>query len=245
MTEDFESQLALLQKLQDIDLYLEKLSRQIMTLPERISEVETAYLTVKDEYETAKAQLDEAEKARRKDELDLSTSAEELRQKESRLYAIKTNKEYQAVLKEIAEAKRVNKEREESILGYMEKIEELQKKIAQLEKDFSDKKATFEKESETIRAEENELKKQIEEQRANRPEVESKLDKKLLRRYDHIRQRYTDALVKVVRGVCQGCSMNVPPQLFNEMLKFKELKDCPSCRRLIYVAREENKETTS
>lgn len=244
MTDDFQSQLALLRELQGIDLCLEGIARQVDALPEKISDIETAYIGVKEDYDAAKTEFDEVEKARRHEELELNSSAEELRNRESKLYAIKTNKEYQAVLKEIADAKRVNKEREERILTFMEQIEELQKKIAQLEGDLSDKEATFKKESVAIKAQEDELKKQMVEQEARRPDVVSKIDKNLIRRYDHIRQRYADAIAQVMKGVCQGCSMNVTPQLFNEMLKFKELKNCPCCHRLIYVAKDEDKEKT-
>lgn len=238
MTTDFQSQLAFLKELQEIDLRLSEISSKIEALPEKISAVESAYLEVKTEHENSKNELDEAEKARRKEEMELTSTAENLRQRESRLYAIKTNKEYQAVLKEIAEAKKANKEREERILAYMEKIESLTQKITQLDKDLADKEAAFNKESEFIKAEEEELKKQYAEFEKRRPDILSKLDVKLVRKYDHIRQRYDDALVRVEKGVCQGCSMNVTPQLYNEMLRYKELKNCPCCHRLIYVERE-------
>jgi predicted nucleic acid-binding Zn-ribbon protein len=240
MTTDFQSQLALLKELQEIDLRLSEITSKIEALPERISAVETAYNDVKTEHENSRRELDEAEKARRKEELELANTTENLRQRESRLYAIKTNKEYQAVLKEIAEAKKANKEREERILEYMEKIESLTKKIAQLDKDLADKKAAFSRESEILRGEEEGLKKQFAEFEKRRPDILSKLDPKIVKKYDHIRRRYDDALVRVEKGVCQGCSMNVTPQLYNEMLRYKELKNCPCCHRLIYVAREED-----
>lgn len=239
MTTDFQSQLAFLKELQEIDLRLNEITSKIEALPERISAVEAAYVEVKTEHENSKNEMDEAEKARRKEELELSITADNLKQRESRLYAIKTNKEYQAVLKEIAEAKKANKEREERILAYMEKIESLTQKITQLDKDLADKEAAFSKESEVLKAEEEELKKQYAEFEKRRPDILSKLDPKILRKYDNIRRRYEDALVRVEKGVCQGCSMNVTPQLYNEMLRYKELKNCPCCHRLIYVAREE------
>ncbi|MGH7828550.1 MAG: C4-type zinc ribbon domain-containing protein [Candidatus Binatia bacterium] len=34
--------------------------------------------------------------------------------------------------------------------------------------------------------------------------------------------------------MCQGCYMNIPPQLWNEILKNERLNLCPSCHRILY-----------
>lgn len=242
MKTDFNAQLALLKELQEIDLRLNVINSKLEILPERIAVVESAYSQVKDELGTAKTELGEAEKARRHDEMELAAAVDHARQRETKLYAIKTTKEYQAALKEIAETKKANKEREDRILGLMERIETLSKNITQLETDLADKEVAYRKEDESLKAEEVGLAKEMESFEARRPAIISQLDIKIVRKYDHVRQRYPDAIVNVERGVCQGCSMNIPAQLFNEMLKYSEFKDCPSCHRLIYVNRDEGKD---
>ncbi len=212
-------------------------------LPERIAAVESAYREVKDSIDQAKQEMAEAEKSRRHEEMELTSAVDHARQREAKLYAIKTTKEYQAALKEIAETKKLNKEREDRILGLMEQIDVLTKKITQLETDLTDKEAAYRKEDEALKVEEAELVKTLEGIESRRPEIVSKLDIKLVRKYDFVRQRYPDALVHVEKGVCQGCSMNVPPQLFNEMLKYNEFKNCPSCHRLIFVNQENGAES--
>ncbi|MFH1874770.1 MAG: C4-type zinc ribbon domain-containing protein [Pseudomonadota bacterium] len=239
---DFQTQLENLKHLQEIDIRLDKLMREIEILPQRIASAKTAFEEVKSIFDNNSNELAEAEKSRRQEELDLKTSQEDLKHKEAKMYAIKTNKEYQAVLKEIADTKKLNKDREDNILAFMEKIEELTKKNEQLSQELADKQAAFEKENDLLKADEEEFKKQIAENKKTRPEIEAKVDKTVLRKYDFIRQRYRNALVYIKNGVCQGCSMNIPAQLFNEMLRFKELKNCPSCNRLIYVYIEEKKE---
>ena len=242
MKPDFDAQLTLLKELQEIDLRLNEITEKLELLPEKIATIESAYRQVKDDLETSKKELSEAEKTRRHEELELATTQEHAKQREAKLYAIKTTKEYQAVLKEIAETKKANKEREDRILALMEQIEGLTKKITQLETDLADKEAAYRKEDLVIKAEEVELKRTLESFEARRPSLISQIDIKVVRKYDYVRQRYPDALVHVSRGVCQGCSMNVPPQLYNEMLRFAELKNCPSCHRLIYVIKDENKQ---
>ena len=73
---------------------------------------------------------------------------------------------------------------------------------------------------------------------AKRPALVSQIPDDILKKYNTIRTRFVNALVVVRRGSCAGCNMNIPPQLYNEMLKTTVLRYCPNCQRLIYVERE-------
>ena len=42
------------------------------------------------------------------------------------------------------------------------------------------------------------------------------------------------AVIEVKEEICQGCNMNIPPQLFVEIKKQEEMLNCPQCRRLLY-----------
>ena len=236
MPEKFQEQLTVLRELQEIDLNLHKCRVVLNGLPQRLHETESALAAVSAELEGTKAELAELEHTRRTDEADLAASVEHLREREAKLYAIKTNKEYQAALKEISEAKRQNREREDRILAAMERIEELTQKSTQLEKDFADKEGAYKAKKEEVDAEEKVLRQTVDEGEAKRPDLTSRLEKEIQRKYDFIRQRYADALVPVINEICQGCSRRIPPQLYNEMLRQKEPKVCPNCQRLIYVA---------
>ena len=41
-------------------------------------------------------------------------------------------------------------------------------------------------------------------------------------------------VISVWKAVCNGCHMNIPPQLYNELQKTKELLSCPNCNRIMY-----------
>jgi len=42
-------------------------------------------------------------------------------------------------------------------------------------------------------------------------------------------------MVKLVNGACQGCNMNVPPQVINEVKMKNELIICENCSRILYI----------
>lgn len=235
MTASFQEQLALICDLQKIDLNLHNFKLVLETLPGKLGEVEAAHAAIKGALDAAKSELAEVEKARRTDEGELAAAVDHLRNREAKLYAIKTNKEYQAALKEISEGKRHNREREDRILQAMERIENLTQKITQLEKECADKEVALDTVREAVAKEESEIREHMKGDVERRPGLVGRIDKVLIRKYDFVRQRYAQAVAEVADGICQGCSRRIPPQLFNEMLRRVELKTCPSCQRLIYV----------
>ena len=231
----FEEQLSLIRELQTIDLNLHNLQLKLDALPETVREIAEAHAAAKAELDAAKAEQAEVEKAKRDNESELAASSEHLRTREAKLYAIKTNKEYQAALKEISDGKRVNREREDRVLQAMERLEALTQKIAQLETAFADKDAAYQEKQGALKLEEAAIREQMKGDSAHRPEIVGRIDKMIMRKYDFVRQRYAQAVAGVINGVCQGCSQRIPPQLFNEMLRRTELRACPSCQRLLYV----------
>lgn len=235
MTQAFEEQLALIRELQEIDLTLHNLQVKLDDLPNQLKGVEEAYLTKKSELDASRTELDELEAVKRDDESELAASVDHLRTREAKLYAIKTNKEYQAALKEISEGRRINKEREDRILAAMEKIEALTQKTTQLNSECADKESAYKTKLDEVKMLEFEIKRQMENASAHRPEIVSRIEKVVIRKYDFVRQRYARALAVVSGGICEGCSRRIPPQLYNEMLRKEELKNCPNCQRLIYV----------
>jgi uncharacterized protein len=40
--------------------------------------------------------------------------------------------------------------------------------------------------------------------------------------------------VPVSDAVCNGCNVNLPPQLYNELQRSDTLRYCPNCQRIIY-----------
>ena len=235
MKQAFQEQLSLIRELQQIDLNLHNLQLELDKMPDRLKEVETVYMTAKNELDALKTDLSEVEKAKRNDESELAASVDHLRQREAKLYAIKTNKEYQAALKEVSEGKRLNREREDRILQAMEKIDMLTQKITQLSQETADKEIEYRAKQDEVGKATDDIHRSMEGDVKHRPDVAAKVDKVIFRKYEFVRQRYALAVAEVKGGICQGCSTRIPPQLFNEVLRKEEIKSCPSCQRLIFL----------
>ena len=57
----------------------------------------------------------------------------------------------------------------------------------------------------------------------------------LLVRYERIKKRNKGVgVTSVWKAVCNGCHMNIPPQLYNELQRSDDLLSCPNCNRIMY-----------
>lgn len=179
-----------------------------------------------------------AETQRRDCEGDIEAQKAHLASLEAKLYAIKTNKEYQAALKEVADGKRQIREREDQALQLMEAIESLEKDITQLFSAAADTKSACDAQLAALAQEEAALVAARDQARAECAALEREIVPEAWRPYVRVRQRFADALCTVAGGVCQGCNMRVPPQQFVALSQHRGLVDCPACHRLLYYTDE-------
>jgi predicted nucleic acid-binding Zn-ribbon protein len=228
-------QLDLLAKLQEKDRILEDLKRQVWQGPERIGEIERLMATHEGALEAYKTQLEETRKAQRQYEAELEDAAGHTAKSKSKLSTIKTNKEYQALLKEIEDADRVNREKEEKILDCMEEIERLNEVLRDEEKILLKEREASEKDKKAIEAEVSEAQGRLSAEEKQRTEMASIVDPQLLAHYERLRVRLSGMVVALVENTtCSGCHLNIPPQMYNELQRRDSLKFCPHCERIIY-----------
>ena len=60
------------------------------------------------------------------------------------------------------------------------------------------------------------------------------VEQQWLKIYDTVAAKRGYAVAPVVKGICQGCHMALPPQLSNVLARMESIQTCPRCGRLIY-----------
>ena len=131
-----DQQLQTLIELQAIDSRIAALEADAARLPQEIAAIHAAVDDAKKQVEQAKARLDAARKDQRAKEKDLEVIQAKRSKNEARLYEVKTNKEYSAVLIEIEDIKQEKATIEEEILVLMEAQERLAGDISEAEAHF-------------------------------------------------------------------------------------------------------------
>ncbi len=227
--------LSLLRDLQKVDSAIEKIQGRKIQLPGLIEALDGTFTATRTEMEEQKEKFQEASKKHREKEELLRRGQESLKKAKARQFEVKTNKEYEAVLKEIETLEIRNSQVEDEILEAMEEMDRVRILAQNIEQDFDRARLRYESERKE-RAKELSL--ADEELRTTKEKSEAlreKVPPDILRKYDTIRNVSAGvAVIGVWKEVCQGCRMNLPPQLYNEIQREEEIRFCPNCNRILY-----------
>lgn len=228
-------------KLQEIDIEIRKIDLERSKLPEAFNRLSEEIKKMKEEIAKDREFLLELQKKKIDIEDEISLENARLAKSQQKLSSIKTNREYQALLKEIEEMKKGNKAREDEILDLMAKNEEISKRIEEKEAKINDLALRFQEEKANMEQKNSQYDERYNYLMAERDKVSKDIRKDILSKYNFLREKRGGiAIVEVKNAVCTGCNMNVPAQLFNELLRSDKIYFCPSCQRLIYTSFENN-----
>ncbi len=204
-------------------------------IPAKIKEIEQDLAVFRGEFDALSVQLANSQKSCREMEADVAQSVEILKERETKLYMIKTNKEYQAAVTEIAERRRHDKELEKQTLALMAEIEALEAQVKEREPAVAARTEEAHQEKSALEAKATELKNKVEAAEQAWQQKTVGLDQELLKDFEEATQFQSDALSYLEGNNCQGCFMNVPPQLVIEVMRMERLLRCPNCQRLLFV----------
>ena len=242
MALNMKQYLELLKELSQLDSRLQLEERELQAIPSQLENSGAEYLLLSRTLKEKETKLEAMTKERLALEEESKILSEEVLEKEKKLYALKTQKEYQATLKEIAKIKQDNKTRENRVLSLLEQGEKIVAEITQLKSQTADKEGDFKKVEGDLNLRKETLSQELVAFKERRPQILESLPAEILKRYDSVKRRFSNPIAAVRRGVCQGCNMNIPPQVYNEMLKIDDLRHCPHCHRLIYAEMENKME---
>ena len=225
----------LLWELQKIDLSLRGIKEERDRYPKEIKKLDENQNIEKERVQKEREKIELLEKERRRKEGHLNLEQEKIKRAEGRMFEVKTNKEYQALLSEIEAIKEANGREEEEILQVMDEIDELKKDLSKREKEMAitlEKIGGEKRKMEERMAQDDSVWKQ---QMERREVVSKQIESKLLKLYNTLKEkRQGIGVVSVKQETCQGCFVNVPPQMFIEVQKNNTLIRCPNCNRILY-----------
>jgi hypothetical protein len=230
-----KEQLELLWELQKIDLDLKSIKEDRDRIPKELKRLDEKQKIEKEKIQKEKEKIELLEKERRQKEGHLNVEQDKIKRTEGKMFEVKTNKEYQALLSEIETLKEEKSRAEEEILQLLDEIDELKKKLLHREKEVAITLGKIEGERKKIqeRMTHSELlwKRQME-----RGEVLTKqLNSNLFKLYNTLKEkRQGVGVVSVKKETCQGCFVNIPPQMFIEVQKNNQRIQCPNCNRILY-----------
>ena len=228
-------QISILVRLQTIDSDIQKTENRLGKVNGEMalldSELEACELSIKEQAFIC----EEYHKTYRSLESEANVNLPKVAKSKEKLASVKTNKEYQALLKEIEDLKAANSRIEDQMLEILEHLDGAE---AQL----SEKKNAYESAKKRVAGEKADIIKTAEEDRALlaglRSDFQTVLDTvnpDILKAFRSVRRRIGSPAIAIVEdAVCAGCHLNIPPQMYNELQRCELLMYCPQCQRIIY-----------
>lgn len=228
-------ELVLLIELQKSDSAMSRIHVKKKELPERLAKLEEEFRAVQSLVDETKNRLDALQKDRAEKEGRLKKDGDALRKAKDRLNDVKTNKEYQAVLKEIETMESMSGRIEDEVISLLEDIDRIKAECQEQETGLQAHCGRFEEEKTQIEGEIASLDAELADIQAQNQELRKKVPPEMLKKYEMIKHLHRGvAVVSVWKEICGGCHMNIPPQQYNEMQRNMEIIHCPNCSRFLY-----------
>jgi predicted nucleic acid-binding Zn-ribbon protein len=215
---------------------IQEIPKLLGTQEELLTRLKKTFIEKNQEYEKVKAQEAECR--------NLLMEAESMREKsEKNMDAISTQREYEALDKEIRDASekeqqyRKDVQQKERLLSDLdEQLKQHTALIEQQEKDLADRRAGIE-------AETAEKRKQVEQLQREEHKLTKDMDSEVVFKFERIiRNKMGLGIVAIKGNVCQGCHMILPAQFANNVRLGEEFVFCPYCSRILYYEESEGEE---
>lgn len=230
------AQIEILASLQTVDREIKEQRDRKQDLLSELAAKEKEIAVKKQEIAALNATLAEKDKLRLEKDRFFQDEGKKAMDKRMRMNRIKNAKELQALQREIDLIRQTNGELEEELIRIMQDVDSVKAQIQAKESEMAVMQEEW-------RAKQKELEEQIHgidaavsEAATRRESIAAQVAGDLISRYELIfSRRGGTAVVEVNAGICQGCFMNIPPQLWNEIIRNEKLHLCPSCQRILFA----------
>jgi uncharacterized protein len=232
-----KEQIYMLVKLQGIETEIGKIKSIINDAQRKLETLDTGLVEFERIIEEQESIIEELKKKYRDYESDARINFDREKKTQAKLRSVKTNREYQSLLKEIEEEKAKNSETEDKMIECLDRMDEIEKIIAKKKDEYVQISHNIMNEKEIIKQESEQLRITLSKLDKEREKVSRMIDPELLKKYLIIKKQNPSelAVVPVKNALCHGCHVNLPPQLYNELFLGDSLKFCPNCQRIIYL----------
>ena len=236
MTAITQAQFEMLISLQNIEFDKIEVQRTLDNVAAKVAALEGELKAFAEDVEKEKQALQASQTLYADFEEQIQTNDTLIAKIETKRRSVKTEREYQSLIKEEEQLRARKSLIEEEMIACMDQMETLTKTIATKEQELAQIKEQVASDIQSVRQEAStseirhaDLSREWEQRAAD-------IDARLLKKFVQVKNQTPDgrALAPVKNAICMACHMNIPPQMYNELQRFDSLKLCPFCFRILY-----------
>ena len=227
-------QFRFLLELQHVDDRLRALATEEQKLPQRLQGYEVACTEARQQLAQQHATIEQSERQQRTLEREFAGHQDALRKTQSKAREVKTNKEYSAILAEIALGKQRLEALEDQLLALMEATDQQRQACLVQEQRVQAVLQELAEQQRQVQQAQALLQRDLVAEQERRQHTVTGLDAKLYEQYQKVAAQHGGRVVAQLQdGVCNGCHLKVQPQLISEIRLQTQLFACPHCRLML------------
>jgi predicted nucleic acid-binding Zn-ribbon protein len=226
--------LELLMKLQGIDYDLGELERSKEYIPDMMENLQREIEETEKLYQKTEEELSQAKVAQKNLEIEVADQQANLKKLQGQMMAIKTNKEYDALVAQIDAVKEAINENETRLLETIEKIETLEGNIEDYKKRAGETKEQNTRQLEILKKKMDSVGSKMQGYENERNSISSRVPRRIMSIYERVRRsRGGSVVVAVKKRACGACFKDLSPHLIQELKRGNQLITCDNCGRLL------------
>ena len=203
-------------------------------LPITVAGLKKSIKKIENKIESTKTAVEEIEKERISTENLVELSQEKLKKYQTKLYDVTSNKEYDAITKEIETKSKEIEDGETSILEHLQTKENNQNLFEEFDQELTRLKSELKIKEKELGALIKATEKEVLKLNHQREKLVVRLKKPTLSRYERIKNAKSGvAVVPIKRDACGGCFKAIPPQKIVEVSNLEQLIQCDVCGRIL------------
>jgi len=220
----------------DLEQKIQEIPKLLTTQEELLARMKKSFIEKNQDYEKAKS----AESEYRNSLADAESKKEKA---EKGMEAINTQREYEALDKEIQDADEKAKDFRNKLLREERVLLELDEQMKQSQALIEQQEAELAERRKGIEVEVAGKKAQMESLSGKEKDLTLDLDPEILFKFERIiRNKMGRGIVAIKGGVCMGCHMILPAQFANTVRQGEEIVFCPYCSRILFYEESEQSE---
>lgn len=225
-----------LRELHHLHQQLAELRDRVERGPKQIRAREASVAQLKAKVDEAKAKVQETQMLINRKQLDLKAGEQKLVDAKVKLNGASSNKEYQALVEQIAAAEMAGSVLSDEILEAMEKVDVQQLAVKEAEKGLAAGNQELQKTKQAIESAAASLRTDIESYEARLVAAEAALPADFKTDYQRVvRGKGQNGLASVEDNVCGACGQQITLNMQNE-LRLSKPVFCKSCGCLLYLS---------
>lgn len=182
-----------------------------------------------------RARLARNQSARRDIEKELAMQQGRLSKFKGQLMEVKTNREYQAMQKEIETAQHEIQKQEDLLLERMLEFDDITRQVKNAEGAFARDLASVEEQRTALATQLADAQAALAKTATDRAALAPRISVPVMALFERVlKGRKVSAVVPIRDGRCGACQVRLRPQTINELRKNEIIFQCETCQRILY-----------